>query len=191
MPAETPSPAKHASSSLSLRSQLPAPGPQRSDCVLGIDPGTRAVGFGAIRITPAGPRLLGAGVLRPPTGSDVPTRLAHVRVGLDRLIEELRPAVVAVEMAFASRNVQSALRIGEGRGVVLAAAAGSGALVVQFTPATVKKALVGNGQAHKSQVAAMVARLLQLDEAPRLMDASDALALALTHMLRGRLLQER
>jgi len=171
--------------SLEIAADLPPCAPPRRGFVLGIDPGTRVVGFAAVRLTEAGPRLVGAGVLRPSASSDVARRLAEIRAGLDRLLAELRPEVVVVEQAFAARNVQSALRIGEGRGVVLSAAAARGAQVVQVAPAEAKKALVGNGQAHKTQVAAMAARLLGLERAPEPLDASDALALALTHILRG------
>ena len=171
--------------SLEVASNLPPCAPPRRGFVLGIDPGTRVVGFGALRMTADGPRLIGAGVLRPTASADVALRLAEIRSGLDRLLAELRPEVVVVEQAFAARNVQSALRIGEGRGVVISAAAAVGATVVQVAPAEAKKALVGNGQAHKTQVAAMAARLLGLEQVPEPLDASDALALALTHVLRS------
>jgi crossover junction endodeoxyribonuclease RuvC len=168
-----------------IPARLDPPPSVRRGFVLGVDPGTRVVGFGAVRQTPEGPRLVGAGVLRPTASADVPRRLAEIRAGLDRLLVELRPEVVVVEQAFASRNVQSALRIGEGRGVVLSSAAAAGARVVQVAPAAAKKALVGNGQAHKSQVAAMAARMLGLERPPEPLDATDALALALTHLVRG------
>ncbi len=163
---------------------LPKPPPVRPGFVLGIDPGTRVLGFGAVELTPRGPRLIGAGVLRPTKQAAVPQRLAELRAGLDRLLFELRPEVVVIEQAFARLNIQSALRMGEGRGVVLAAAAAAGARIVQVAPAAAKKALVGNGQAHKTQVAAMVARVLGLERAPEPLDATDALALALSEILR-------
>lgn len=152
--------------------------------VLGIDPGTRVVGYGAIVDAARGPRLYAAGVLRAPTAGDVPSRLAHIRRELDDLIGKLRPSVVVVEQAFASLNVQSALRIGEGRGVVLACAACSGAEVVQLPPAVAKKAVVGHGAADKRQVARMVVHALGVEELDLPLDASDALALALAHLNR-------
>jgi crossover junction endodeoxyribonuclease RuvC len=115
----------------------------------------------------------------------VPERLGEIRVALDRLFAQYRPAVVVVEEAFAAYNVQSALRIGEGRGVVLACAIACGARVVQYPPAVAKKSIVGHGGAHKTQVARMVARLLGLAEPPKPLDATDALALALTHVVRS------
>lgn len=152
--------------------------------VLGIDPGTRVVGYGAIVDAARGPRLFAAGVVRAPAIRDVPQRLAHIRRELDDLIAKLGPSVVVVEQAFASKNLQSALRIGEGRGVVLACAACAGAEVVQLPPAVAKKALVGHGAADKRQVARMVLVALGLSELDLPLDASDALALALAHLQR-------
>jgi len=163
----------------------------RHDCpwpiVLGIDPGTRVVGYGAIVAAPRGPRLFAAGALRADPKSSVPARLGWIRTEIDRLLEQIRPTVVVVEQAFAARNVQSALRIGEGRGVVLACGAAFGAEIVQFAPAVAKKALIGNGAADKSQVAKMVAHLLGLAVAPEPLDATDALALALAQVQRRRI----
>jgi len=155
--------------------------------VLGIDPGTRVVGYGAVVANPRGPRLFGAGVLKPGAGLDVPLRLAAILSEFEALLQEVRPDIVVVEQAFASRNLQSALRIGEARGIILAAAARCGSRIVQFAPAVAKKALVGNGAADKTQVAAMVAATLGLSEAPKPLDATDALALALAHVLRSKL----
>jgi crossover junction endodeoxyribonuclease RuvC len=154
--------------------------------VLGIDPGTRVVGYGAVVARARGPRLFGAGVLKPGAQLDVPARLAVILSEFEELLEEVRPDVVVVEQAFVSRNLQSALRIGEGRGIILAAAARFGARIVQFAPAVAKKALVGNGAADKTQVAAMVADALGLAQAPKPLDATDALALALAHVLRSK-----
>lgn len=154
--------------------------------VLGIDPGTRVVGWGALVVTARGPRMLGAGVIRAGDG-ELCGRLGLIRKELDLLIQRFQPEALAVEEAFAHKNVQSALRIGEGRGVVLSCAGAAAIPVHQYPPATAKKALVGHGAAHKTQVAAMVARRLGLAEAPGPLDASDALALALTHVIRARL----
>jgi len=156
----------------------------RRRVILGIDPGTRVVGWGAIELTARGPRMLAAGVVRAGAG-DLPQRLGLIRGELDRLIALYQPFVVAVEEAFAHKNLQSALRIGEARGVVLSCASAALVAVRQYPPAAAKKALVGNGAAHKTQVASMVARRLELAEPPKPLDASDALALALTHVLRG------
>ena len=170
--------------------------------VLGIDPGTVQLGFGAIVVAGRETRLLSAGVIRAPASMNVPSRLAHMKAGLEDLFDRLRPHTVVVEQAFAARNVQSALRIGEGRGVVLASAVAYGAEVVQYAPAAAKKSVVGHGGADKSQVARMVGHQLGIDELAQgglemspgkrrkksvwTLDATDALALALTHVLRSR-----
>ncbi|MFT5052980.1 MAG: crossover junction endodeoxyribonuclease RuvC [Chlamydiales bacterium] len=154
--------------------------------VLGIDPGTLVVGYGALVCRGVEPRFLAAGTLRAPRSASVPERLGVLSREFDLILERLRPRVVVLEEAFAARNVQSALRIGEGRGMLLAAAVRFGAEVVQFPPAVAKKAVAGNGRASKEQVAAMVARSLGLTEAPKPLDASDALALALAHVYKSR-----
>lgn len=154
--------------------------------VLGIDPGTRVMGYGAVVAGGREPRLLAAGTLEPPGRAAVPVRLGFLRRELDELIARLRPSVVVVEQAFSAVNAQSALRIGEGRGVVLACASVAGAEVVQYPPATAKKALVGNGAASKEQVAAMVAHVLGALEPPLPLDATDALGLALAYVLKAR-----
>jgi crossover junction endodeoxyribonuclease RuvC len=162
-----------------------------SGIVLGIDPGTVVVGYGAVRATASGLELVTAGVLRPRRQAPVPERLGEIGAGLDELLRDIGPALVVVEEAFVSRNVQSALRIGEGRGVALASATRFGARVVQMPPAVAKKTLVGNGAAPKEQVAGMVGRLLGVARESVALDATDALALALAHLMRPRTLRVR
>jgi crossover junction endodeoxyribonuclease RuvC len=156
-----------------------------AEIVLGIDPGTRVVGWGVVVARGRGFEPLGAGVFKPNARLAVPERLAEIRGSLDALLAEFRPAIVVVEEAFAAHNLQSALRIGEGRGVALSSAAAFGARVVQYPPAVAKKTVVGHGGASKQQVARMVARLLGLTSPPEPLDATDALALALAHHLRA------
>lgn len=179
-----------AARGVALAPRLERATPARAGFLLGIDPGTRVIGFGAVCLGADGPRLVGAGVIRTSARADAATRLGELGAGIERVLAELRPEVVVVERAFAARNMASALRLGEGRGVVLCAAARAGARVVELPPAVAKKALVGNGLAHKTQVAAMVARLLGLAAAPEPLDATDALALALAHHLRDRALPQ-
>jgi len=152
--------------------------------VLGLDPGTRVAGWGAVVEAPDGPRFLACGLLRPDPRAGIAPRLGAIARELDELLGRLRPRVLVVEKAFAARNVKSALRIGEARGAVLATAARRCVETVEYAPAVAKKALVGHGAASKSQVAAMVERILRRSlDAPE--DATDALALALTHVLRS------
>jgi crossover junction endodeoxyribonuclease RuvC len=160
-----------------------APGAQPL-IVLGIDPGTRIVGYGAVVVHPSGPKLLTAGVIRVGAKDGVPERLAAIHGRLTTLMAEMRPQVVVVERAFAAKNIQSALRIGEGRGLALACAAACGAAVVEMAPRAAKKRVVGSGSAEKEQVAHMVRRTLGREDLDLPLDATDALALALAHVLR-------
>lgn len=147
--------------------------------VLGFDPGTLVAGYGAVVVAPDGPRVLLCGVIRAPKNLGVPARLALIRRVAEEVLVACRPTVVVVESVFAARNVRSALRIGEGRGVILACAASFGAEVVECSPASAKKAVVGNGQASKAQVAAMVRAQVASADFDLPLDATDALALAL------------
>ncbi len=149
--------------------------------VLGIDPGTQVVGFGAVVVAPGEPRFLACGVIRGGARRPVPERLARIRAELDQLITRVRPRVVVVEQAFSAGNPKSALRIGEGRGVVLATAAERGCEIAEYPPAVAKKAVIGHGGATKAQVRSMVCAILKLAEEPAEDDATDALALALAH----------
>lgn len=150
--------------------------------VLGIDPGTILVGYGVVEVGPRAPRFVDAGVVRAHRRAAVPERLGEIQREVALLLDRFRPSVVVVERAFAARNVLSALRIGEGRGVILACAASFGAEVVEMPPASAKKAVVGHGAASKVQVARMAAAALGLRHPPRPLDATDALALALAHI---------
>jgi crossover junction endodeoxyribonuclease RuvC len=148
--------------------------------VLGIDPGTAVIGYGALVVRPPRPRLLACGVLEASRSQPIAARLGALRCELDLLLARLRPAVVVLERAFSAKNVQSALRIGEGRGMVLAAAGSLGLRVVEYAPALAKRTIVGNGAAAKDQVARMVTADLGVTDLAVPLDATDALALALT-----------
>lgn len=146
--------------------------------VLGIDPGTRALGYGALVLAPGGPRFVACGVLTPPPRAPVASRLAEIQVELVELLGTLRPGFLALERAFHSKNAQAAFRIGEARGVVLAAAARAGIEILELAPAAAKKAVLGHGGASKEQVARMIAQLLGTGPLAVPSDATDALALA-------------
>lgn len=161
------------------------PGATKARIVLGIDPGTQVLGYGALVDASDRPRLLAAGDVKP-QGSDSPHKLADLQREIISLLDDLQPAVVVVESAFFARNVQSALRLGESRGVILACAARFGAEVVEYAPSVARKTLLGNGNAGKEQVAQMVATLLGLPEPPQPLDVTDALSLALAYIQRGR-----
>ncbi len=155
--------------------------------VMGIDPGTRRVGYAVVQMEgPGRPRALAYGVIRTPPDDPIDRRLRRIHEELQALLATWAPASVAIESAFYGRSVSAALRIGEGRGAAIVAAAARGIPVASYAPAVVKKAVVGNGLAHKRQVLAMVRVLLGLGATPIPLDASDALGIALCHLARAR-----
>jgi crossover junction endodeoxyribonuclease RuvC len=156
--------------------------------ILGVDPGTAITGYGVIETgngTPGMGRLVECGVLRFGRNHSLPHRLAELHHEIAQLIRRHQPSVLALEDAFYHKNVRTTLVLGHARGVILLAAQQQGLDIAQYPPATVKKAVVGAGGAQKSQVAAMVARLLHLKHAPRPADAADGVAVALTYILRS------
>ncbi|MSR75066.1 MAG: crossover junction endodeoxyribonuclease RuvC [Planctomycetes bacterium] len=158
--------------------------------VLGIDPGTLVLGFGVVGRSGGKLQHVDHGALRADAKSTVAERLKVLAQGVRALLAHHRPHVVALEEAFVDRNVQSALRIGEARGIVLCAAAEAGIPVVDFPTARVKARVGGHGAATKSCVRSMVMLELALKTAPTPLDASDALALALA-LLHDRRLDPR
>jgi crossover junction endodeoxyribonuclease RuvC len=161
-----------------------APPPTPSRRILGVDPGTRVAGWGLVETTGNRSRLVACGVLKMKTEA-IPTRLKELCDGLRDVIRLQMPTVIAVETQFFGKNATSAFTIGMSRGVALFAAADCGVPIHEYSPATVKKAVVGNGNASKEQVAAMVRVLLGLAETPRPADVTDAIAIALAHAHRG------
>ena len=148
---------------------------------MGIDPGTRVVGYGVVDLIGSQMRPVAHGVIRADMTQDYGVRLRSIHDGLAQVIARHRPDQVAIEEAFYGKNAASALRMGEGRGVAILAAALHGCPLFQYTPAEVKKAVAGNGRAHKEQIQEMVRLLLGLPEIPEPEDAADALAVAICH----------
>lgn len=166
---------------------------RRPPLVLGIDPGTLNLGYAVLALVPNGPRLYRCGVLKAPAKQPIAQRLARLHVQLEELFAEVGPQAVAVERAFAGANVHSALRLGEARGIALALAARSGAEVAEYSPSQAKKCVLGHGGASKEQVARSLCVQLGLPDLDLPADASDAMALAWTHVreLEMRALRER
>jgi crossover junction endodeoxyribonuclease RuvC len=148
------------------------------DIVLGIDPGTVVLGYGALVLAPGGPRFLTAGVLKANARWPIARRLGHMLQGLGELYALTRPSIVAVEQAFTHRNPKTAIRLGEARGLAIASAFNFGAEIHEISPSEAKKCITGNGQAAKEQVAAVMPQLLGMQELDVPIDATDALALA-------------
>lgn len=148
---------------------------------LGIDPGSRFLGYGAV--AEQGGRLfhLAHGLIRADPAAPLERRLGEIYDQLCQVVSELRPDAVAVEGVFAFRNARSALILGHARGVALLAAARTGLSVHEYPPARVKRAVGAGGNAGKEAVARMVSTILGLSALPR-HDVSDALAVALCHL---------
>lgn len=150
--------------------------------ILGLDPGTAATGYGLVVFEAGNLRLERCGVWRPKSDLCLADKLHFLASCARALIEECRPAAVSVETVFAARNVASILKLAHARGVLLAAAAENHLPVFEYEPRLVKKALVGYGQAEKTQVRAMVLSLLARQKARIPLDAADALAVAICHI---------
>jgi crossover junction endodeoxyribonuclease RuvC len=146
--------------------------------VLGIDPGTAALGYGIVESSRGRLREVDHGCLVTSPDTALPERLLAVHALVDELIALRAPRILAIERLFFSKNVQTAFAVGQARGVVLLAAAQHGVPVVEATPNEVKSAIAGYGAADKEQVQRMVQLVLAMAELPRPDDAADALAIA-------------
>jgi crossover junction endodeoxyribonuclease RuvC len=154
--------------------------------ILGIDPGTAALGYGIVESAAGRVRRIDHGCLETRPDRSLPDRLAAIHGLVDELIELHRPDRLAVERLFFSRNAQTAFAVGQARGVVLLAAAQHGVGVREATPSEVKSAVCGDGRADKDAVGRMVALVLGMSDAPTPDDAADALAIAIWAAHRGR-----
>ena len=154
--------------------------------VLGVDPGLTRCGIGVVDGVPGRPpKLVDVTVIRTPATDDIALRLLAIEVEIGRWLDRLQPDAVAVERVFSQHNVRTVMGTAQASAVALLCAAQRGLPVALHTPSEVKAAVTGNGRADKSQVGAMVTRLLRLSETPKPADAADALALAICHLWRG------
>lgn len=154
---------------------------QERQIILGIDPGTKVTGYGIIVVENGHCKVLDYGCIKPPASLKLTDRYLILFNGVNQLIEMHHPDVLSVETQYVYKNIQSAIKLGMARGVVLIAAKKSGVSVVEYAPTQAKKAVVGNGRASKKQVQGMIQRLLGLQMPPEPEDAADALALAMCH----------
>ena len=152
--------------------------------VLGIDPGTNVTGYGVVEPADGRPgRLVECGVIRTNPKDAIWSRLDTLFEGVSELITRHEPTAMAIESVFYAKNVKTTVTLGHARGVILLAAARAGLEVAEFPPATVKKNVVGTGNAAKAQVGFMVQRLLNLQAIPEPDDAADGVAIALTYLM--------
>jgi crossover junction endodeoxyribonuclease RuvC len=150
--------------------------------IFGIDPGSERTGYGCVETDGRRHHLIACGAITARPGDPFPERLARIHRELTELLEACRPTSVALENLFHASNARSALKLGHARGVAMLAAVQAGCCVAEYTPAEVKRAIVGYGRAEKRQVQQMVKLLLGLDRVPTPHDAADALAVAICHL---------
>jgi crossover junction endodeoxyribonuclease RuvC len=150
--------------------------------VFGIDPGSKRTGYGCVETDGRRHQLVACGAITALAGDLFPHRLARIHRELTALLVTCRPDCVAIENLFHANNARSALTLGHARGVAMLAAVEAGCEIVEYTPAEVKRAVVGYGRAEKHQVQQMITLLIGLEKAPKPFDASDALAVAICHL---------
>ena len=150
--------------------------------VFGIDPGSERTGYGCVETDGSRHRMVVCGAISSPATVAFPDKLLRIHRQLTAILAECRPACVAIENVFHSVNARSALKLGHARGVAMLAAVEAGVPVFEYTPAEIKRAVVGYGRADKPQVQHMIKLLLGLAEMPTPHDAADALAVAICHV---------
>lgn len=150
--------------------------------VIGVDPGTLVTGYGVVSETKGKKKCHGWGVIRTGSKTPMPGRLKKIADGLREVISEHRPDCMAIEEAFFAKDPKAALKLGQARGVIMLVAEEHGLDVCEYSPLKIKQTVVGYGRAEKEQVRAMVRHILSLEEIPSPLDASDALAVAITHI---------
>ena len=149
--------------------------------VIGIDPGIGITGFSIIDHSRMETSLIAYGAIRPPKKQGLEKRLFYLFNEMNQLNDKFDPDILAIEDSFYSKNVKSAMRLGQARGASMVAAASKNIPIYEYSARKVKQSITGNGNAHKTQVQFMVKAKLQMDHNPEPIDAADALAIALCH----------
>jgi crossover junction endodeoxyribonuclease RuvC len=150
--------------------------------IFGIDPGSERTGYGCVETDGSRHHIVVWGAISTSAGASFPDKLLLIHRQLSALIHDCRPDCVAIENLFHAVNVRSALKLGHARGVAMLAAVEAGVPVREYTPAEIKRAVVGYGRAEKHQVQHMVKLMLGLPAVPSPHDAADALAVAICHV---------
>ncbi len=151
--------------------------------ILGIDPGTNVMGYGVLGVKDKKPQLIVMGVIKLSRFTDHYMRLRRIYERISGIVAQHLPDEVAIEAPFFGKNVQSMLKLGRAQGVAMAAALVRDIPITEYAPLSIKQSITGSGSASKEQVARMLKHLLKIpdDKMPDLLDATDALAAALTH----------
>ncbi len=149
--------------------------------ILGIDPGIAIVGYGIIEHRNSKFRMIALGSIETPAGIDIEERLSMIYDDMCEIIDTYHPDEMAIEELFFNTNQKTAIAVAEARGVILLSAIKKGVKISEYTPLQVKQSVVGYGRAEKKQVIALVKMILGLENAPKLDDTADAIALAICH----------
>lgn len=154
---------------------------EKETIILGLDPGTTVMGYGIISVKASQINLLQFGVIHLSKYEGHELKLKKIFDRVLNLIDEYHPDQVALEAPFFGKNVQSMLKLGRAQGVAMSAALYREVPIIEYAPRKIKQSVTGNGNASKEQVAKMLMTLLKIKEVPKLLDATDALAVALCH----------
>ena len=149
--------------------------------ILGVDPGTVKMGYALLEINGSRMKSVDIGVIFLDALSDHPTRLLKILERLQSIIITYKPTIMAVEAPFYAKNVQSMLKLGRAQGVAIAVGMDKGLEIFEYSPRKIKQSVTGNGNASKEQVAFLLQSQLKVDLAGQLLDATDALAVAVCH----------
>ena len=149
--------------------------------ILGLDPGTNVMGYGVIMIAGSRASVIQFGVIQMGKYGDHALKLKKIFERVLALVDEYKPDEVALEAPFFGKNVQSMLKLGRAQGVAMSAALYREIPITEYAPKKVKQSVTGNGNASKEQVAKMLMQVFAIKELPRLLDATDALAVAVCH----------
>ena len=150
--------------------------------ILAIDPGTATTGYAILKQKDKKIGLVDYGCLVTPAKTEASQRLLTIAEDLDQLISKYKPEELVVEQLFFSKNVKTAMAVGQARGVILLSGAKHGLAIAEYSPLQVKQAITGFGQAEKKQVQKMVQSILGLEKMPTPDDAADAIAIGLCHL---------
>jgi crossover junction endodeoxyribonuclease RuvC len=155
--------------------------PVKEKIILGLDPGTNVMGYGIVLVRGVTLKLLQLGVIHLDKYATHELKLKKIFDRVLGLLDEFNPDEVALEAPFFGKNVQSMLKLGRAQGVAMSAALYREIPIVEYAPKKVKQSVTGNGNASKEQVAKMLMSILDMKELPKLLDASDAVAVAVCH----------
>jgi len=149
--------------------------------ILGVDPGTKVMGYGIIEVQKQQVHLVCAGVVQLDHLKEHSSKLEEITNSLSKVIKRHQPTEMSIEAPFYAKNAQIMLKLGRAQGAAMVAATQAKVKVIEYSPKKVKQSITGNGNASKEQVAAMLQQLLKMQYEPTFLDATDAISLALCH----------